>query len=128
MDASRREFSMRKSRKLAPIVNTPIHRAEVLAIEALDELTGKLIKTHTQVPPEFLDWVGADATHFARQLVHQSMKNVDFARDMQSAQAQSTILRLIHDGVMPLVQHRFVETLTGYARPASTSPPQGSNP
>jgi len=119
---------MRKSRKLAPIVNTPIHRAEVLAIEALDELTAKLIKTHSQVPPEFLDWVGADATQFARKLVHQSMKNLDFARDMQSAQAQSTIQRLIHNDVMPLVQHRFVETLTGYSRPTTASPSQGSNP
>ena len=103
--------TMRSTKALVPIVNTPMHRAEVLAIEALDDLTGKLIKTHSKVPAAFLDWVGSDATHMARQLVHESMKDERFVRCMQSPQAEVTILRLIHETVMPVVQHRFSETV-----------------
>ncbi len=101
---------------LPPIVNSAIHRAEVLAIEALDDLTGKLIKTHSKVPAEFLDWVGSDATHLARQLVHECMKDERFARCMQSSQAEVTILRLIHETVMPIVQHQFNKTVVSRSR------------
>nr|WP_315488873.1 hypothetical protein [uncultured Rhodoferax sp.] len=102
---------MRKATVLAPAVNNDVNRAEVIAVEALDALTGRLIKTHCGVPAEFLDWVGTDATNFAQQLVRRSMKEEGFARAMQSARAEVAILRLVADTVMPLVRRRLFETM-----------------
>jgi hypothetical protein len=91
----------------------PAHRAEVLAIEALDSLVAKLIKKNdNRVPPEFLDWVGVEATQLAVHIVKKYLENEAFVERMNSDRAEVTVLRVVYQAIMPLVQSRYSD-LTG---------------
>ena len=91
----------------------PAHRAEVFAIEALDSLVAKLIKKNdNRVPPEFLDWVGVEATQLAVQIVKKYLENEAFVERMNSDRAEVTVLRVVYQAIMPLVQSRYSD-LTG---------------
>ena len=91
----------------------PAHHAEVLAIEALDSLVTKLIRKNDNcVPPEFLDWVGTEATQLAVQIVRKYLEYDAFVKKMNSDRAEVTVLRVVYQAIMPLVQARYSD-LTG---------------
>ena len=107
------------------------HRAEVLAIEALDSLVNKLIKKNdNRVPPEFLDWVGVEATQLAVQIVRKYLEYDAFVERMNSDRAEVTVLRVVYQAIMPLVQSRYSEltgNLTQYAGLGDFQPSGGDN-
>ncbi|MBX3588155.1 MAG: hypothetical protein KF796_16090 [Ramlibacter sp.] len=83
-------------------------RAEVLAVDALDDIAAQLIRAHgPRVPCEFLDWIGLEATLHVRSLIRHSMKDPGFARQMQSSVAESTVRRLVHRWLAPQLRARF---------------------
>lgn len=84
------------------------HRAEVLAVAALDDLVGRLIsKNNNRVPHDFLDWVGTEATEFAVEVVRRYMEHEGFAERVASDRAEVTIMRVIYRAILPIVEQRF---------------------
>ena len=104
---------------IPPVGGDPAQRAEALAIEALDELVGKLIRRNDhRVPAEFLDWVGAEATQLAIRIVKRYMDNDAFVTRINSDRAEVTVLRVVYRAIMPQVHARFkelTENLTNYS-------------
>ena len=119
----------RSTRSLAtlPTPGTDLaHRAEALAIEALDALVNKLIrKNNNRVPPDFLDWVGTEATQLATSIVKRYMENEAFVARMKSDRAELTVLRVVYRAIMPIVHTQYselTENLTHYS-PLGEFPP-----
>lgn len=87
-----------------------VHTAEVLAVQALDELVCQLLRTHKHLPSRFLDWVGVEATWVARNWVKVCMRKPEFARVIGTPQAELAIQRAVYRQVMPLVLEQLNNT------------------
>jgi len=88
------------------------HHVEVFAIQALDDLTGHLIQQHKfSVPPDFLDWIGQEATNLTRLVVRRYVDNAGTDAALNPSRAEIAILRLVYQTVTPMIKSRF-EALT----------------
>ena len=84
------------------------HHADVFAVQALDDLTGHLIQQHRFcVPPDFLDWIGHEATHLTRHVVRRYLDGLGAGAALNPSRAEVTILRLVYQTVTPMVKARF---------------------
>ncbi len=89
-------------------IKDPAHHVEVFAIQALDDLTGHLIKQHMfDVPPDFLDWIGQEATNLTRLVVKRYMDSAGDSAALNPSRAEIAILRLVYQTVTPIIEARF---------------------
>jgi hypothetical protein len=96
------------SHALPPNITDPTHHVEVFAIQALDDLTGHLLEKHKfSVPPEFLDWIGHEATALTRQVVRRYVESDGLGTPLNPSRAEVTILRLVYETVTPMIVARF---------------------
>ena len=84
------------------------HRAEVLAIEALDDLVSEVIKSNKQgVSRAFLDWVNVNATEFVVDRLKKSASKDHLQAAIDSENARTNMRRLVDGWVMPHINLQF---------------------
>lgn len=83
-------------------------RAEVLAIQALDEIVGDLIKANQcRVQPSFLDWVNLNATDFVLERLKKTASKDHLWATVHSENARNNMRHLVNAWVMPHVHQKF---------------------
>jgi hypothetical protein len=84
------------------------HRAEVLAVEALDDLVGEVIQANKfGVSRAFLDWVNVNATDFVVDRLKKSATKDYLQAAIDSENARTTMRQLVDGWVMPHIHQQF---------------------
>jgi hypothetical protein len=84
------------------------HRAEVLAVEALDDIVSDLIQANKfSVSRSFLDWVNLNATDFVVDRLKKSATKDYLQAAIDSENARMTMRQLVGGWVMPHIQQQF---------------------
>ena len=94
------------------------HRAEVLAVEALDDLVSEVIKANKYgVSRAFLDWVNVNATEFVVERLKRSATKDYLQAAIDSENARTTMRQLVDGWVMPHIHQQFknLTSRSGYA-------------
>ena len=84
------------------------HRAEVLAVEALDDIVGDVIKSNQfGVSRAFLDWVNDNATEFVVDRLKKSATKTYLQAAINSENARDTMRKLVDSWVQPHIPQQF---------------------
>ncbi len=82
--------------------------AEVLAIQALDDIVGDLIKANKcSVAPSFLDWVNLNATGLVLDRLEKTASKDHLWDTADSDNAGASMRRLVSAWVMPHICQQF---------------------
>jgi hypothetical protein len=82
--------------------------ATLLAVEALDELSFKLLKaSELGGPPGFLDWIAYEATPLVQAYVECSLDKPKFARSLQLGDPKIAMAHWVRHWVSPGITNRF---------------------
>jgi hemerythrin len=94
--------------KMPQHIDRTSHRAEIMAVEVLDELVSHLIESNRfGVNTGFLDWVNHNATHFVVDRVRRSKPEDYFPASADPEKMRHAMRKKVYEWVMPHISQRF---------------------
>ncbi len=94
--------------KIPKHIDSTSHRAEIVAVEVLDELVSHLIESNRfGVNKSFLDWVNHNATPFVVDRVRRSKPENYFQACADPEKMRHAMRKKVYEWVMPHISQRF---------------------
>lgn len=86
------------------------HNAEIMAVEALDEIVGELIQANKlRASRPFLDWVNINATSFVISRIKKSASESALQTALASGNARHAMKNLVGEWMLPQLTRQFEE-------------------